>query len=670
VGPDLLELARWVSWYYCSSLGEALRAAAPFGRRRLSAGVRRFVRLAEGIEAGPVSEGLKDRAPLQARIVGFLGEKGPSQPAEIRHLGPGTAGAVKALTKKGLLEVSEQEVWRRPLELSVETREAPPTLTPSQENALSPITEALEAGSFRAFLLHGVTGSGKTEIYLRAIAQALERGRSACVLVPEIALTPQLVQRFHGRFPSHVAVIHSGLSAAERSDQWRSLREGRASICVGARSAVFASLRDVGVLVVDEEHDSSYKQEESPRYHAREVALVRARDAGAVAILGSATPSLESRYNVDRGKLTLLEIPERILERPLPKVEVVDLRGGSCGRRGPVILSQPLAEALRERSERGEQAILLLNRRGFANFIQCVDCGHVFSCLNCSVSLTFHAVQRAARCHWCDSSVQTIKDCPGCGGALFHYAGLGTQRVEEEVKKLLPGAAVARMDRDTTAQRGAHRQLIRALEAGEIDVLVGTQMIAKGHDYPNVTLVGAISADTSLHVPDFRAAERTFQLLTQVAGRTGRGEKGGEVIVQTYMPDHYAVSHATRHDFTGFYVEELARREAVGWPPFSRIALLRLEGMRKESVEAASEVLAAACQKEGGGMRGGEILGPAWAAVARVKNRHRRQILLKHSSAKALNGWIRSSVAAYRKKEGGGRSQVALKIDVDPISAL
>lgn len=673
LGPELLELSRWVSWYYCSSLGEALKASVPFGgkrgRRGLSRAARRLVRLAEGSKGPALREELKGRAPLQARIVEFLAQEGQSPVSELRHLGPGAPGAIKALREKGLVEESEQEVRHLPPELSAEAPQAPPALTASQEKVLRPITEAMQEGAFRAFLLHGVTGSGKTEVYLRVIARALERGRTACVLVPEIALTPQLVQRFHGRFPHRVAVIHSRLTAAERSDQWRSLREGRASICVGARSAVFAPLSDVGVVVVDEEHDGSYKQEESPRYHAREVALVRARNAGAVAILGSATPSLESRYNVERGKLTLLELPERIQERPLPGVEVVDLRGGGSGGRGPVVLSEKLAEALRERFGRREQALLLLNRRGFANFIQCVDCGHVFSCLNCSVSLTYHAAQKAARCHWCDSSVRTIADCPGCGGALFHYAGLGTQRVEEELKRLIPGARVARMDRDTTARRGAYRQLIHALESKDIDVLVGTQMIAKGHDYPDITLVGVVSADTSLHVPDFRAPERTFQLLTQVAGRTGRGEKGGEVIVQTYMPEHYAVSYATRHDFTGFYAVESERRRAVGWPPFSRIALLRLEGLSKESVEAASGTLAGACRREAEGLRGAEVLGPAWAAVARVKNRYRRQILLKHPSARGLNQWVRASVASYRRQEGPGGSRVALKIDIDPISA-
>ncbi|MFB3072457.1 MAG: primosomal protein N', partial [bacterium] len=454
-------------------------------------------------------------------------------------------------------------------------------------------------------------------------------------------------------------------------DQWRGLKAGRASICIGARSAVFAPLDDVGVVVVDEEHDASYKQEESPRYHAREVALVRAREAGAVAILGSATPSLESRYNVERDKLTLLELPHRVEDRPLPKVEVVDLRGDRpAWGEGPAVWGARLADALRDRVARREQALVLLNRRGFANIIQCVDCGHVFSCSNCSVSLTYHASLRAARCHWCDATVRTIGECPDCGGALFHYGGLGTQRVEEEIKKLVPEAVVARMDRDTMARRGAYLSLLTALGDGEIDILVGTQMIAKGHHYPNITLVGVVSADTILHVPDFRAPERTFQLLTQVAGRTGRGEKGGEVIVQTYMPDHYAITHAVRHDYAGFYAEETARRQAIGWPPFTRLALLRLEGPRKEAVEEAARALADACREEGKGIDGGEVLGPAWAAVARVKNRYRRQLILKHPSPRRLNTWVRSAVAAYRAKERSARSAVALKIDIDPVSAL
>ncbi|MEE9197037.1 MAG: primosomal protein N', partial [bacterium] len=652
VGRDLLVLARWVAEYYCAGLGEVLKAALPAGGERLAPLTHRVVRLVDGLDVEQTVEALRSRSPVQARLVEALADGGERPRAELRRLAPGADGAVKALRRKGLIEEEEREVWRRPAELATGVSTPPPALTASQERALAPVAQAMDEGLYRAFLLHGVTGSGKTEIYLRAISLALERGRSACVLVPEIGLTPQLVQRFEDRFPGRVGVLHSALSPGERYDQWRGLRAGRASICIGARSAVFAPLQDLGVVVVDEEHDGSYKQEESPRYHAREVALVRAREAGAVAILGSATPSLESRHNVDRNKLALLELPHRIEERPLPNVEVVDLRGGegSAGA-GPVILSPPLAEALRARVDRGEQALVLLNRRGFANVIQCVDCGHVFCCANCSVSLTYHASHRAARCHWCDSTVRTIQACPECSGALFHYGGLGTQRVEEEIKKLVPGAVVARMDRDTTSRRGAYLSLLGALGAGEIDVMVGTQMIAKGHDYPNITLVGVVSADTSLHVPDFRAAERTFQLLTQVAGRTGRGEAGGEVIVQTYMPDHYAIAHAVRHDYAGFYAEEMPRREAVGWPPFTRLALLRLEGARQEVVEDAARALAEACREEAGGISGGEVLGPAWAAVARVKNRYRRQLILKHPSPRRLNTWVRSAVAAYRAKE-------------------
>ena len=671
VGPDMLGLTRWVAGYYLAGHGEVLKAALPAGMDRVAPRTRRLVRLAGGLDLEGALAGLRAKAPVQARIVEALAEEGEMPLAELRRIAPGADGAVRALRSKGIVEEVVQEIWRRPAELASARSTAPPALTAPQEKALATITQAMGEGAYRGFLLHGVTSSGKTEIYLRTIGLALERGRSACVLVPEISLTPQLIQRFQDRFPGRVGVLHSGLSAGERHDQWRGLKAGRASICIGARSAVFAPLDDVGVVVVDEEHDASYKQEESPRYHAREVALVRAREAGAVAILGSATPSLESRYNVERDKLTLLELPHRIEDRPLPKVEVVDLRGDRpAWGEGPVVWGARLAEALRACVARREQALVLLNRRGFANFIQCVDCGHVSSCSNCSVSLTYHASLRAARCHWCDATVRTIRECPDCGGALFHYGGLGTQRVEEEIKKLVPEAVVARMDRDTMARRGAYLSLLTALGAGEIDILVGTQMIAKGHHYPNITLVGVISADTILHVPDFRAPERTFQLLTQVAGRTGRGEKGGEVIVQTYMPDHYAIAHAVRHDYAGFYAEEAARRQAIGWPPFTRLALLRLEGPRKEALEEAAKALADACREEGKGVEGGEVLGPAWAAVARVKNRYRRQLILKHPSARRLNTWVRSAVAAYRAKERSARSAVALKIDIDPVSAL
>jgi len=450
----------------------------------------------------------------------------------------------------------------------------------------------------KAILLHGVTGSGKTEIYLQAIAHALEMGKGAVVLVPEISLTPQTVERFKARFcagahKTLVAVLHSHLSAGERHDEWHKIRQGRARIVIGARSAIFAPVDPLGLIIVDEEHEHSYKQEESPRYHARDVAVVRGQMEGAVVVLGSATPSMESYYNAKRGKYTLLEMPSRVDDQKMPIVRVVDMRQESRKQKGLPIFSHQLKEAILQRLERREQVILFLNRRGWSSSLQCPKCGYVAQCPNCSVSLTYHRAANRLLCHICGHAAAAPKVCPesNCRNPAIRYAGLGTERVEDTLRKLFPHARVERMDSDTLKRKDDYRRILGDFRVGKIDLLVGTQMIAKGLHFPNVTLVGIVYADLSLHIPDFRSGERTFQLLTQVAGRAGRGDVEGEVFVQAFTPFHPAIQYARRHDFVGFYEQEIEFREQLKYPPIARIALLVLKGRNEEKVRLSAEHL-------------------------------------------------------------------------------
>ena len=458
--------------------------------------------------------------------------------------------------------------------------------------------ESNRQNSSHVFLLHGVTGSGKTEIYLQALAHALEQGKGAIVLVPEISLTPQTVERFKARFSSGklqtlVAVLHSHLSTGERHDEWHKIRQGRARIVIGARSAIFAPVEPLGLIIVDEEHEHTYKQEEAPRYHARDVAIMRGQMEGAVVVLGSATPSLESYYNCKKGKYTLLELPERVDNQKMPHVRVVDMRQAAYKEKGPPIFSPQLKEAITQRLERGEQTILFLNRRGYSTALQCPKCGYVAQCPNCSLALTYHRIEQKLSCHICGHNEKVPSVCPNpkCKNPAIRYAGTGTQKVEELLGKLFPTARVRRMDADTMKRKDDYRKTLGDFRAGKIDILVGTQMIAKGLHFPNVTLVGIIYADLALHQPDFRAGERTFQLLTQVAGRAGRGDVEGEVFVQAFAPFHPAIQYARRHDFTGFYEQEMEFREQLKYPPLSRVALLTLKGRNEDKVKFSAEHL-------------------------------------------------------------------------------
>ncbi|MEO0249498.1 MAG: primosomal protein N' [candidate division WOR-3 bacterium] len=500
------------------------------------------------------------QAPLQAKLLRYLSERGEVFLSTLREEWGDGRGVVAKLEKRGFVTTTLKEVYRDPLSGEKVIEEPVPHLNLEQQEVLKKIEEGIRSATYTPFLLYGVTGSGKTEVYLRAIEKVLHQGREAIVLVPEISLTPQLVNRFRARFGDELVLLHSRLSPGERFDGWRRIRRGMVKIAVGARSAIFAPFSQLGIIVVDEEHDASYKQEEKLRYHARDLALVRAKIEGAVVILGSATPSLESYYNAQNKKCTLLRLTQRVEGKPLPAVEIVDLRkerlhhSGGSGE-----LSGRLKSALRERLDLGQQSLLFLNRRGFAPCVMCKECGYVFRCSNCSVSLIHHQREKSLRCHYCGYTMLVPETCPHCGGLRIQLLGCGTERLEEEVGALFPHARIERMDRDTTGGKGGHKRILSRFTASRGGVLIGTQMITKGHDLPQVTLVGVVSADVSLHFPDFRSSERTFQLLTQVAGRAGRGAVPGEVIVQTFHPHHYSIRASQRHDYEQFYQEEFSR---------------------------------------------------------------------------------------------------------------
>ena len=624
-------------------------------------------------EPGEEDQAALARAPAQRAVLEALrAAGGRADVAALRSAHPQAATHLRALGVRGLIEVKTRVVrgdaWgaRGDHARGMVAPVTPPALTAAQRAALAAVQEGLQAGEFRSYLLHGITGSGKTEVYLHLIADTLAAGRGAIVLVPEISLTPQLAARFRARFGDLVAVLHSGLSDRERFDEWSRLHEGRARIALGARSAVFAPVAELGAVVVDEEHDSSFKQEEGVRYHARDVALVRAQKARAVCVLGSATPSLESYHGTTTGRLGLLELPERATARPLPEVELVDLR---VHRPDPdSLVTARLAEAIGKTLEAGEQVILFLNRRGFHTFVLCVRCGHAFRCPSCSVSLTYHRHKDRLLCHYCGHGEKVPTVCPSCqASGSIARRGLGTERIADGVAERFPRARVGRLDRDTAAGASAEKVLGR-MARGEIDILVGTQMVAKGHDFPGVTLVGVLLADTGLSLPDFRASERTFQLLTQVAGRAGRGERPGRVLIQSYRVDAIAVSAAQHHDYRRFCEVELAERRELDYPPFGHLAAIRLDGPDAAEVAAEAGRLASRARALGPEGRGVTLLGPSEAPLARLKGRTRWHLWLRARERQDLRPFLR---ALLPPGPGAGRSGgVRLTVDVDPVSAL
>ncbi len=638
----------------------------------VAAGTEAVIRfIGTSSSAQDAADKLARRAPKQAHVLKLLAdsESGTVPVADLSQAGISSA-TVTRLTERGLVERTERS--RPRLSVGMEGwdlgEEGP--LKPQQEEALAAIRAKMDAQVPAVFLLHGVTGSGKTRVYSETIRAALESGKSAIILVPEISLTPQMVQRMKLEFGERVAVIHSGLSLGERYDTWNAIRRGQFPVVIGPRSAVFAPVRDLGVIIVDEEHEQTYKQSESPRYHARDVATMRARLEGALVILGTATPSLESYLNARDGKYELVELPERIDAGPLPEVEIVDMRETeTVDSEG--IFSATLRDAISETLDCGRQVILFLNRRGFASFVQCMDCGHSVRCDDCNVSMTYHSTGKLMRCHYCGRTGAAPDSCSECGSINLRFGAPGTQRVEPALAELFPDAVVQRMDQDTTSRHGSHWRILKEFASGKIDILLGTQMIAKGLDFPGVGLVGVVAADVGLNLPDFRAGERTFQLLTQVAGRTGRGGTRGKVIVQTYLPDHYTISLAQTQHFESFFKREIAERQGLGlgYPPHSRLVSVVIRGRDEQQVMKAAARLADFLEKGAGQMPEPqpEVLGPAPAPLERIKGTYRWLVVVR-----GIGGSARTLISAAMEQKAALKlpSGVQLVVDVDPLDLL
>ena len=627
---DLMALAEWMHARYLCNLVDALRLMLPAQMRggRVRERTERWARLNLTDAALEAFVAANPRAKKQVELLGRLRE-GDIETARIDE-----KSALKALVDKGAVALVERERRRTPHALHDGARTEDPALLPEQARAVERLTAALSGGG--RFLLHGVTGSGKTEVYIRLIRRALEAGRSAIVLVPEIALTPQMVAWLHGRFGGDAAVLHSALSSGERFDEWRRIRSGEARVVIGARSAVFAPVKNLGVIVVDEEHETTYQSDHRPRYDAREVAWKRADQNGAVLLLGSATPSITTYMRAMPGvrpenRLSLIELRQRANGRPMPEVEVVDMRG-EFERGNHSIFSARLASELRRCLDDGHQAMLFINRRGHSTFVSCRACGYVVKCDQCDVSMTWHQAENALRCHYCGKTLPPPTRCPKCGSKYIKYFGAGTQKVQEEVRRLFPDARVARMDVDTTREKDAHERILNRFRGGEANVLVGTQMIAKGLDFPNVALVGVVAADLSLNLPDYRSVERTFQLITQVAGRAGRADVPGRVVVQTYEPEHYGIRLAAAQDYRAFYTRESAHRRAALYPPFTAIARIIYSGRDAEAVQAAARDAEAKLGEylDATGARGDTVqLGAMEAPIRMIRGDARWQVLLK-----------------------------------------
>ncbi len=665
-----LTFFQWTADYYQASLGEVIKTALPAGNRlevstqsngdgpvRLQAGQRiKYERFFEAIPSD-----LPRRGRAETLHTFLIQEKGASAGDLRRRFGECNA-LLKRLCDRGDVVLSQREVYRDPFLGAPPPPDQPRQLKTHQADAVCSLTLAIDAQEFRPFLLHGVTGSGKTEVYLHAIDHALQKGLGALVLVPEIALTPQLVSRFRSRFPSEgLAILHSGMSDGERFDAWRRIYRQECPIVIGARSAIFAPLPRIGIIVVDEEHESSFKQGDGVRYNARDLALVRALQHKAVVVLGSATPSIASKFAADAGRLHYLSLPQRVAMRPMPTCTVVPTSITAERSISPV-----LAEALLTTYAKGEQSLIFLNRRGFSSCLVCPTCGKELRCPNCSVTLTHHRQRRKNLCHYCEYQIPSPTICPHCGDPDLREVGVGTERLEEELQELLPQARIARMDSDTTAGKHGHQRILDRMARQEIDILVGTQMIAKGHDFPGVTLVGVVQGEGSLYLPDYRASERTYQLLSQVIGRAGRGELPGQVVVQTTDPEHYAIHFAVEHDYEGFYQQELQFREELGYPPAGYLAALKIsatsEGTLAREVQLIAELLRDIKQKIG--LRT-EILGPAQAPLYRLQGRFRYQILLKDRSRPRLHQLIK----AYRQ-ERVPKAGIRERVDIDPLDLL
>ncbi|WMT27853.1 primosomal protein N' [Bacillus aerius] len=612
-------------------------------------------------------EQLKKNAVKQKALLAFLLQANETTflAKDLQQQTGASSQTIKALIQEGLLTESYEEIYRDPYRDREFTPSTPLDLTTEQAEAAKPIHQAVSDEKHETFLLHGVTGSGKTEIYLQTIDHVLQKGKEAIVLVPEISLTPQMVQRFKERFGSNVAVLHSGLSTGEKYDEWRKIHRKEVKLVVGARSAVFAPFENLGMIIIDEEHESSYKQEEMPRYHAKDVAIERAGRHQCPVVLGSATPSLESYARAKKGVYTLLTLKRRVNQQQLPHVSLIDMREElRTGNRS--MFSEELMLRLKEVLERKEQAVLFLNKRGYSSFVMCRDCGYVEQCPHCELSLTYHRFQKRLKCHYCGHEAPVPAECPECHSEHIRYFGTGTQRVEEELTKVLPEARVIRMDVDTTSRKGAHEKLLTSFGNKEADILLGTQMIAKGLDFPDVTLVGVLSADTSLHIPDFRSSEKTFQLLTQVSGRAGRHEKAGSVIIQSYTPSHYSIELTKQHDYEAFYEQEMLHRRHQSYPPFYFLAMVTVS---HEEVTKAAHVTDKIVQfLKMNCAPNTRILGPAASPIAKIKDRYRYQCVIKYKRENELASLLRKIQDHYQKEME--QKQLMISIDMNPYMMM
>ncbi len=680
--PQLLRLTRWMADYYLCGWGQVLNAVVPAGVKR-QAGTRSALFL-EAVAEALCPKPLPKLTPKQKAALDLLREHGqPIEPRQLAHTVKCGLGPLLKLVDKNLARKIVRRLEQCPLgDDSGNAAVAPDhrdgeglVLNEDQRQAWEVLEPAVVSGGFRPFLLYGVTGSGKTELYMRAIAEVARQGKEALILVPEISLTPQTIRRFRGRF-GDVAVLHSHLLSGERGGHWRRIAAGQVQVIVGARSAIFAPTRRLGLIVIDEEHETTFKQEMTPRYHARDVAVMRARLENIPIILGSATPSLESWHNGQRGQYQLLELPRRVLDLPLPHVALLDLRHERAPQAPGQALSPSLERAMQQALARGGQVILLLNRRGYSTYIHCPACGHVEFCRFCDLGLTYHRERDLLLCHYCGFEQAPPEHCSVCGQGQVRYQGLGTEKLQAEIEAKFPGRTVRRMDSDTMRRPGSHQRVLDDFRQGQVDILLGTQMIAKGLDFPNVTLVGVVNADVGLHHADFRAAERTFQLLAQVAGRTGRGPRGGRVLIQTFSPEHPSIALAASHAFARFAEGELANRRAHHYPPYQRMARLIVRGRNQEHARQFADRLAGAFRQVMNGSTGPaasgaaavpavRLLGPAEAPVFRLKGHYRFHFQLQSPSSSQLHQVLRQVAPAVRPPRG-----VELTIDIDPQDML
>jgi primosomal protein N' (replication factor Y) len=663
----ILDLARWIADYYVCPVEKALAAVLPSAVRKKGAGFkeRLMVYPAESATQDLAVEQLRKKSPKQAAVLDALLSGKPMFLAHLARAANTTTGTIRRLEEKGFVRIGEAAVRRVPLEDQIVLPTQPLKLMPQQEEALKLIKQSADTLKPPVVLLFGVTGSGKTEVYLQAIRHVLDQGKGAIVLVPEISLTPQTVERFRSRFGEGIAVLHSSLGEGERHDEWHRVHDGHARIVIGARSAVFAPVRNLGLIVVDEEHEPSYKQEEAPRYHARDMAVLRGHMEKCAVVLGSATPSLESLHNAQTGKYTMVRLPERVDHRRMPVMTIVDMRLEAEREGRPNIFSRTLVDAVRQRLDRGEQVMLFLNRRGYATSLICPRCGYVARCDHCSIALTYHRQTEDLLCHICGSRYPVPSRCPNaeCRDPAFRMGGFGTQRLEAALAKLFPHSRVARMDSDSTTAKDSHRRILGEFRSGHINILVGTQMIAKGLHFPNVTLVGVMFADLSLHMPDFRAAERTFLLLTQVAGRAGRGDVVGSVIVQTYTPHHPAIQAARRLDYDGFCDQEMEFRRQLRYPPFAHLVCLTLQGASEQRVKFFGEHFMELLRP----LLSARVTaaGPVPAPLARAKGKYRYQIMLRAPTARLITEPVRRALKDFKWPK-----DVSCAVDVDAYSLL